>query len=35
MPWIVFDCDEIKDFDEIVREAEKKGIGVGWSNPCI
>ncbi len=35
MPWIVFDRDEVKDFDEIIREAEGYGIGVGWSNPCF
>ena len=35
MPWIVFDRDQIKDFDEIVLEAKTKGIGVGWSNPCF
>lgn len=35
MPWIVFDRDQVKDFDEIIREAKAKGIGVGWSNPCF
>lgn len=35
MPWIVFDRDQVKDFDEIIHEARKKGIGVGWSNPCF
>lgn len=35
MPWIVFDRDEVKDFDEIIKEAEAYGIGVGWSNPCF
>lgn len=35
MPWIVFDRDQMKDFDEIIREAKEKGIGVGWSNPCF
>lgn len=33
--WIVFDRDQVKDFDHIVAEAEHKGIRVGWSNPCI
>lgn len=33
--WIVFDRDQVKDFDRIVAEAERKGIKVGWSNPCI
>lgn len=35
MPWIVFDRDQVKDFDEIIWEAKTKGIGVGWSNPCF
>ena len=35
MPWIVFDRDEVKDFDEIIKEAEALGINVGWSNPCF
>lgn len=35
MPWIVFDRDQVPDFDEIIREAEEKGIRVGWSNPCF
>ena len=34
-PWIVFDRDQVKDFDSIIREAEKSGIDVGWSNPCF
>ena len=29
-PWIVFDRDQVKDFDGIV-----KNIYVGWSNPCL
>ena len=35
MPWIVFYRDEVKDFDEIIKEAEALGINVGWSNPCF
>lgn len=35
MPWIVFDRDQVKEFDAIIREAKEKGIGVGWSNPCF
>ena len=34
-PWIVFDRDQVKDFDRIIANAEGKGIKVGWSNPCI
>ena len=33
--WIVFDRDRVKDFDEIIQEAEQKDIRVGWSNPCF
>ncbi len=35
IPWIVFDRDEVTDFDLIIQEAEKAGIRVGWSNPCF
>ena len=35
IPWIVFDRDQVQGFDEIIAEAEKKGIQVGWSNPCF
>lgn len=34
-PWIVFDRDRVTRFDEIIRQALKEGIKVGWSNPCI
>lgn len=34
-PWIVFDRDQVQGFDEIIVEAESKGIQVGWSNPCF
>lgn len=34
-PWIVFDRDQVANFDEIIARAEEKGIKVGWSNPCI
>lgn len=34
-PWIVFDRDQVPDFDTIIEDAEKKGIHVGWSNPCF
>ena len=33
--WIVFDRDQVQGFDEIIKEAEDKGIQVGWSNPCF
>ena len=35
IPWIVFDRDQVQDFDEIIAEAKSKGIEVGWSNPCF
>lgn len=35
MPWIVFDRDEVKEFDGMIKEAGKYGIMVGWSNPCF
>ncbi|MEQ8156418.1 MAG: RloB family protein [Clostridiaceae bacterium] len=34
-PWIVFDRDQVKDFDEIIKEAKHRGVEVGWSNPCF
>lgn len=34
-PWIVFDRDQVKGFDQIVDSAIEKGVKVGWSNPCI
>ena len=35
VPWIVFDRDQVQEFDEIIAEAAAKGIQVGWSNPCF
>ena len=35
IPWIVFDRDQVIGFNEIIAEADKKGIQVGWSNPCF
>ena len=35
IPWIVFDRDQVIEFDEIIAEAKKKGIQAGWSNPCF
>ncbi len=34
-PWIVFDRDRVVLFDQIIETANKEGIHVGWSNPCI
>lgn len=33
--WIVFDRDQVKNFDDIIVSATRKSINVGWSNPCI
>lgn len=33
--WIIFDRDQVQNFDEIIHQAEDKGINVGWTNPCI
>lgn len=35
IPWIVFDRDQVPNFDQIIRDAKKSGIHVGWSNPCF
>ncbi len=34
-PWIVFDRDEEPHFDDLIAEAERQNIPVGWSNPCF
>lgn len=34
-PWIVFDRDQVKDFDSIIKNAEQSGVHAGWSNPCL
>lgn len=34
-PWIVFDRDRVIHFDQIIENAEKEGVNIGWSNPCI
>lgn len=34
-PWIIFDHDRVINFDEIIEEAHKRKIEVGWSNPCF
>ena len=35
MPWIVFDRDQVTNFDAIIAEAKNNGIHVAWSNPCF
>ena len=34
-PWIIFDRDQVVNFDKIIEQAQKEGVSVGWSNPCI
>ena len=33
--WLVFDRDEVKDFDEIIEKAEGYHLHCAWSNPCF
>ena len=33
--WLVFDRDEVKNFDELIGEAKEAKMNVGWSNPCF
>lgn len=33
--WIIFDRDQVRNFDGIISEAASKDIKVGWTNPCI
>lgn len=35
IPWIVFDRDQVKGFDEIIQVAERNRVNAGWSNPCF
>ena len=35
IPWIVFDRDQVHNFDQIIADAQKADIHVGWSNPCF
>ena len=35
IPWIVFDRDQVNNFDKIIQDAHSKHIHVGWSNPCF
>lgn len=34
-PDTTVDRDQVQGFDEIIKEAEDKGIQVGWFNPCF
>lgn len=33
--WIIFDRDEVPNFDELILEAKRSKMKVGWSNPCF
>jgi len=33
--WLVFDKDEIPNFNELIDTAKANDINVGWSNPCF
>lgn len=33
--WLIFDKDEFEIFDQIIDEADTRGLNVGWSNPCF
>lgn len=33
--WIVFDRDQVSNFDKIVEKACENGLQVAWSNPCF
>ena len=33
--WIIFDRDQVQNFDDIISEALSKDVKVGWTNPCI
>ncbi len=33
--WLVFDRDEVKNFDKLIEKAKEAKMNVGWSNPCF
>ncbi|MDD4019180.1 MAG: RloB family protein [Kiritimatiellae bacterium] len=33
--WIIFDRDKVKNFDELISDANQLDMNVGWSNPCF
>jgi hypothetical protein len=33
--WLIFDRDEVPDFNDIIAQAEDANMHVGWSNPCF
>lgn len=35
LTWVVFDKDENKNFDSLIKQIEDLDAYVGWSNPCF
>lgn len=33
--WIILDRDQEVNFDKLICDAKRRGIQVGWSNPCF
>ena len=33
--WLVFDRDEVRNFDKLIEEAKEAKMNIGWSNPCF
>ena len=33
--WLVFDRDEVKNFDKLIEDAKESKMNVAWSNPCF
>ena len=33
--WLVFDRDEVKNFDKLIEVAKKNKMNIAWSNPCF
>lgn len=33
--WLIFDRDEVKNFDTLIEEEKNSKMNVGWSNPCF
>ena len=33
--WIIFDKDQLGNFNSIIEKAKQSGVNVGWSNICI
>ena len=33
--WIIFDCDEVSNFDGLIDAVKRAQMNAGWSNPCF